>query len=338
MKVMEMYPQYFNDNVKLNSFRTKLIWPFNFIAYVNFSAYGETDSMTNAENETVLEWYFVYDFNHKNPIIPKETITDIEMGIDYVLDTYVTEIDRKVILEKFKNYKSNKEIAQDIDRTTTLVTRTVNKILRRCRVNRELYTFIVSGYLAGQDYLTNCRNLNNLKTKAQKTKFFISEFSVNDIGNTRAWNALRKAGYRRIVDLYLLDMSYAMDSNIKNLGNKSVEELNTIIKDKFGFGLLEYDKEVNPLITFTLDNNGKVIPRPLIKYELKKRIDLLKTLGFTITYEVYQKGKKLDNIKYYLLMSADHKDMVKHANLYESDFKGHSFYLREKERIYDNKF
>ena len=267
--LMNQFPDYFDYNISY--MKTKLIWPLNFITYVEYYlGRGDKYNFSVVDTQSILEKYLEGDK------IPQETMDDLIDGIDYVLTNYFSAINKAIILDKFKHYKSNAKIAREFGRSACLVNSVIHKILHKLKTNREFYTFVTKGYEAGKVYHKNNRNLTNLETDEEKIEFLLSEFAMSEVPNVRTFNALKRAGYCRIVDLYTMDANYLLDSRIKNVGIKSAKEMVELSKYNFGFDMLK-DNLID--YSFSKDINSPIL-YPDMNGELGRRIRELKDLGF----------------------------------------------------------
>ena len=312
--LMNQFPDYFDYNISY--MKTKLIWPLNFITYVEYYlGRGDKYNFSVVDTQAILERYLDGDK------IPQETMDDLIDGIDYVMTNYFSAINKAIILDKFKHYKSNAKIAREFGKTNCLVNSVIHKVLHRLRTNKEFYTFVTQGYEAGKVYHKNNRDLSNFKTDEEKLEFLLSEFAMNEVPNVRTFNALKRAGYCRIVDLYTMDANYLLDSRIKNIGIKSAKEMVELSKYNFGFDMLKED-----LIdySFSKDINSPIL-YPDMNGELGRRIRELKDLGFSVSYSIVTKGVKIGSIRNYVIIETNHKLMKQNDNLYDSPIAALSY-------------
>ena len=223
--------------------------------------YGEIKS-DDIKDELACEWprnlIFAIDGYLPEEIITNETLETLEPRIDYVLRFLLTESEKIVIYKRFKHHESLTTVAEEMDLTKERIRQIECKALRKLRnPSRRCKIFIGVNY---DDRINELRDKVESKEKELAEKLALLRGKIDKINavlqevgfkikvdspedhasiellnlSKRSHNCLKRHGVNTIKELTLMTKEEL--SNVRNLGNKGVEEIIDKL-EKLGYGL-----------------------------------------------------------------------------------------------------
>ena len=223
--------------------------------------YGEIKS-DDIKDELACEWprnlIFAIDGYLPEEIITNETLETLEPRIDYVLRFLLTENEKIVIYKRFKHHESLTTVAEEMDLTKERIRQIECKALRKLRnPSRRCKIFIGVNY---DDRINELRDKVESKEKELAEKLALLRGKIDKINavlqevgfkikvdspedhasiellnlSKRSHNCLKRHGVNTIKELTLMTKEEL--SNVRNLGNKGVEEIIDKL-EKLGYGL-----------------------------------------------------------------------------------------------------
>lgn len=223
--------------------------------------YGEVKS-DDIKDELAYEWprnlIFAIDGYLPEEIITDETLETLEPRIDYVLRFLLTESEKIVIYKRFKHHESLFTVGEEMDLTRERVRQIECKALRKLRnPSRRCKIFIGVNF---DDKINELRDkvedkekelaekvallrskIDKINAVLQEVGFKIKVDSPEDHASVellnlskRSFNCLKRHGTNTIKELTLMTKKEL--SNVRNLGNKGVEEIIDKL-EKLGYSL-----------------------------------------------------------------------------------------------------
>ncbi len=187
-----------------------------------------------------------------------ETLETLEPRIDYVLRFLLTESEKIVIYKRFKHHESLFTVGEEMNLTRERVRQIEQKALRKLRhPSRRCKIFIGVNY---DDKINELRDKVELKEKELAEKLALLRSKIDKINavlqevgfkikvdspedhasvellnlSKRSYNCLKRHGTNTIKELTLMTKKEL--SNVRNLGNKGVEEIIDKL-EKLGYSL-----------------------------------------------------------------------------------------------------
>ena len=223
--------------------------------------YGEVKS-DDINDELAREWprNLIFAINGYLPeeIITNETLETLEPRIDYVLRFLLTESEKIVIYKRFKFHESLFTVGEELNLTREYIRQIEQKALRKLRhPSRKCKILIGVNY---DDKINELRDkveekekelaeklallrgkIDKINAVLQEVGFKIKVDSPEDHASVelldlskRSYNCLKRHGTNTIKELTLMTKKEL--SNVRNLGNKGVEEIIDKL-EKLGYSL-----------------------------------------------------------------------------------------------------